>query len=389
MDETKIEQVEATPEVEVAEAPVAEAPAAEVEAEVADNAAPEAEVVEEPAAEAPAEVVAEGCDCEDDKAKSEKVKKEPEDDQDEKKVAVKEVKAGEKVDEALMDILLDKASARVGAIVEEALASKIDESLDEDGQAAAKGEIMEAGKALLKDVMDVLEEVVAGTTLELNGHQVTVNKFTDVGGKVGMTAAAGINPPEKHENDEHEKKVHIEQYNAKESADEIDYKAKYAESEACMDDLVKMVETTSANYTKVVEDYNKVVKELQAYKIAEAHGLTVDDAADLLADYPYEAVVEELERQEKEEVPVVNENCEEKAEEAEVAPAEEKDDKDKEKKEEEKEKEPEEAIKESMDNVDGVVISTGVVGKKVQVFSAFSTPVFEGKRTNVFSAFSD
>ena len=162
MDETKIEQLEATPEVE----------AEKVEA----------------ATEAPAEeTVAEGCEGE--KCDSCEPKKEPEDDEKEKKVqeGVKEEhKANQRKEvekeqsKDLLERMEEVASSKVADIVIEAI-SKLP-----------------------------IEEVVAGTTMELNGHQVEVKDFYKQGGNgVGATAPAGVNAPVKAEDDEHEKKVKI------------------------------------------------------------------------------------------------------------------------------------------------------------------------------------
>jgi len=272
MDETKIEQVEAQAE-EVAEETVeVETPAEEV-AE-----APEAE-----AEEVAEEAVTEECSC--GKCDACQAKKEPEDDEDEKKVNIKveagksEAEVEEQTEEAeeksVLEQLQDAASLKVADMVIEAIEQLPIEEAEEDME-AKKAEIMENGEILLADIFSVLEEIVAGTTLELSGHQVEVKDFVGTGGKVGMGLPAGINPPCKSEDDESEKKVTIKAYH--ESADEIDYKAKYAESEALMDDLVATVENTAGKYAGLVEDYNKVVTELQAYKIAEAYSITVDDA---------------------------------------------------------------------------------------------------------------
>lgn len=390
MDETKIEQVVTTPEETVK---------AEVEApEVVEQ--PTAEVVE-PTAEAPAVeevVVAEGCDC---KGESCKAKKEEEDDQSEKNVPVKEglqndhaTKQRKEVakDQAkdLMESMEDLAAEKVTDIVMEAIATlPIVEGMTEDEDNARKEEIMENGSKLLADVYSVLEEVVNGTTVELTGHQVEVKDFVQTGGKVGMGLPAGINPPTKEEDDESEKKVQIKAYH--EGAEEIDYKAKYAESEANMDELVTMVEETASKYTELVNEYNAVVEELQAYKISEAYSITVDDAADMLKDYTFDQVCEALDAYEQNEA--ISESEEGKAEDVE-ADAEEKKDKEDEKKEEKEEKAMEE-IKESLDEIkEDTVISEEVhQPRKNRAFSVFSSEVSESvqnkPKRKAFSVFAD
>lgn len=399
MDETKIEQVEATPEVETVEAP------AEVEVE-----AQEAEAVEAPAeevAEAPAEevvaepvaegLVAEGCTC--GKCESCKAKKESEDDQDEKKVVVKEgVQAEHQANQRkevakeqskdLVERMEDAAAEKVAEIVAEAIAElPIVEGMTEDEDNARKEEIMEDGERLLADVYAVLEEMVNGTTFELNGHQAEVKDFVQTGGKVSQGLPAGINPPSKSEDDESEKKVHIKAYH--EGAEEIDYKAKYAESEANMDTLVSMIEETAAKYTKLVEEYNEVVEQLQAYKISEAYSITVDDAAEMLKEHSFDQVCEAIEAYDNEQMAIA-EGCEEKAEDVEDEKAEEKEDK-KEEKEEEKAEKAMEEIKESVDLENTVIEEAVEAPRKTKVFSVFNTSESktEIRPRKAFSVFAD
>lgn len=393
MDETKIEQVVATPEeaVEEVKAPeVAEEPTAETE---------EAPAMEEPT-EAPAtEVVAEGCDC---NGESCKAKKEEEDDQSEKKVSVKEglrndhdarqrKEVAKEQSKDLMESMEDLAAEKVTDIVMEAIANlPIVEGMTEDEDNARKEEIMENGSKLLADVYSVLEEVVNGTTVELTGHQVEVKDFVQTGGKVAMGLPAGINPPTKHEDDESEKRVQIKAYH--EGAEEIDYKAKYAESEANMDELVDMVQETADKYTKLVQEYNAVVEELQAYKISEAYSITVDDAADMLKDYSFDQVCEALDNYEQG-LEMVSEGEEEKAEETE-ADTEEKKDKEEEKKEEKEEKAMEE-IKESLELKEEVIISedSQVSPRKNRAFSVFRSEISESEQPKrvrkAYSVFAD
>jgi len=391
MDETKIEQVVAEAE-EVKAEEVVEAPA-----EVAE--APEAEVAEAPEAEAEVaeEAVTEECSC--GKCDACKAKKEPEDDEDEKKVNIKveagksEAEVEEQTEEAeeksVLEQLQDAASLKVADMVMGAIAQLPIEESEEDME-AKKQEIMENGEKLLADIFSVLEEVVAGTTVELNGHQVEVKDFVGTGGKVGMGLPAGINPPCKSEDDESEKKVTIKAYH--ESADEIDYQAKYAESEALMDDLVTTVENTAVKYSNLVEEYNKVVGELQAYKIAEAYAITVEDAKDLLNEGTFEEVCEALDEAEAELAgeEVIAEGEEPKAEEKDEETEEEKKE---EKKEEEQEKALEE-IKEEVEEtpeVEGAVISEGVEeAPKAKVFSVFTSPIVEShKARKAYSVFAD
>lgn len=391
MDETKIEQVVATPEEAVEEVKAPEEAEAPIE-EPAEVPAEEAQ------AEVPAEeVVAEGCDC---NGESCNVEKEKEDDQSEKKVSVKEglqndhdarqrKEVAKEQPKDFMESMEDLAAEKVTDIVMEAIANlPIVEGMSEDEDNARKEEIMENGSKLLADVYSVLEEVVNGTTVELTGHQVEVKDFVQTGGKVGMGLPAGINPPTKHEDDESEKKVHIKAYH--EGAEEIDYKAKYAESEANMNELVEMVEETADKYTKLVQDYNAVVEELQAYKISEAYSITVDDASDMLKDYSFDQVCEALDNYEQG-LEVVSEGEEEA--EAETA-EEEKKDKDEEKKEEKEEKAMEE-IKESLEIKEEVVISeeAQVVPRKNRAFSIFNTEISESAQPKqvrkAYSVFSD
>ena len=377
MNETKIEQVEAQAEEVKAEETV-ETP--EVEAQ---------EVTEE--------AVTEKCSCDANQAK-----KESEDDQSEKKVAVKEeAEEAEQTEEQaeetdVLESLKNSASEKVADLVMEALASlPIEEGMSEEDAKARKEQVMENGSQLLADVFDVLEEIVNGTTVELNGHQVEVKDFVGTGGKVGMGLPAGINPPCKSEDDESEKKVKIQQYH--EGVEEIDYKAKYAESEALMDELVATVENTAVKYSNLVEEYNKVVLELQAYKISEAYAITVDDANELLAEGTFDEVCEALDEAEAELAgeQAIAEGCEEKAEDDDA----EEDDKEEkeEKKEEKKEKEQEEAlekIKESEETpeVEGTVISEGIEEPvKIRAFSVFaSQPIVESKKARkAYSVFAD
>ena len=375
MDETKIEQLEATPEVE----------AEKVEA-VAE--APEAE-------DAPAEeTVAEGCEGE--KCDSCEPKKEPEDDEKEKKVqeGVKEEhKANQRKEvekeqsKDLLERMEEVASSKVADIVIEAISKlPIEEGASEEERKALEEGIYNDGLKLLAHTMDVIEEVVAGTTMELNGHQVEVKDFYKQGGNgAGATAPAGVNAPVKAEDDEHEKKVKINAYH--EGAEEIDYKSKYAESEATMDDLVGMIEETAGKYTQLAEEYAKVVKELQAYKLVEAHSILLEDAMDLLNDYSYEEVVEELVRYEEGEV--IAEDCEEKAEEKQEE-AEEK----KEEKEEEKKEEAEEKAEEIKESIDGEVIAEAKSEpyiQKVPTFSVFKREVVSESKPSrkAWSAFAD
>ena len=374
MDETKIEQLEATPEVE----------AEKVEA-----------VTEAPAVEAPAEeTVAEGCEGE--KCDSCEPKKEPEDDEKEKKVqeGVKEEhKANQRKEvekeqsKDLLERMEEVASSKVADIVIEAISKlPIEEGASEEERKALEEGIYNDGLKLLAHTMDVIEEVVAGTTMELNGHQVEVKDFYKQGGNgAGATAPAGVNAPVKAEDDEHEKKVKINAYH--EGAEEIDYKSKYAESEATMDDLVGMIEETAGKYTQLAEEYAKVVKELQAYKLVEAHSILLEDAMDLLNDYSYEEVVEELVRYEEGEV--IAEDCEEKAEEKQEE-AEEK----KEEKEEEKKEEAEEKAEEIKESIDGEVIAEAKSEpyiQKVPTFSVFKREVVSESKPSrkAWSAFAD
>ena len=377
MDETKIEQVEAQAEEVKAEETV-ETP--EVEAQ---------EVTEE--------AVTEKCSCDANQAK-----KESEDDQSEKKVAVKEeAEEAEQTEEQaeetdVLESLKNSASEKVADLVMEALASlPIEEGMSEEDVNARKEQVMENGSQLLADVFDVLEEIVNGTTVELTGHQVEVKDFVGTGGKVGMGLPAGINPPCKSEDDESEKKVKIQQYH--EGVEEIDYKAKYAESEALMDELVATVENTAVKYSNLVEEYNKVVLELQAYKISEAYAITVDDANELLAEGTFDEVCEALDEAEAELAgeQAIAEGCEEKAEDddAEEDDKEEKEEKKEEKKEEEQEKALEE-IKESEETpeVEGTVISEGAEEPvKIRAFSVFaSQPIVESKKARkAYSVFAD
>ena len=380
MDETKIEQVEAQAE--------------EVKAE---------ETVETPEVEAQKvaeDAVTEECSC--GKGDANQAKKEPEDDQSEKKVAVKEEaeeaeqteKQAEETD--VLESLKNSASEKVADLVMEAIASlPIEEGMSEEDVKAREEQIIENGSQLLADVFDVLEEIVNGTTVELTGHQVEVKDFVGTGGKVGMGLPAGINPPCKSEDDESEKKVKIQQYH--EGVEEIDYKAKYAESEALMDELVATVENTAVKYSNLVEEYNKVVLELQAYKISEAYAITVDDANELLAEGTFDEVCEALDEAEAELAgeQAIAEGCEEKAEDddAEEDDKEEKEEKKEEKKEEEQEKALEE-IKESEETpeVEGAVISEGAEEPvKIRAFSVFaSQPIVESKKARkAYSVFAD
>lgn len=389
MDETKIEQVEAQAE--------------EVKAE---------ETVETPEVEAQKvaeDAVTEECSC--GKGDANQAKKEPEDDQSEKKVAVKEEaeEAGQTEEQAeetdVLESLKNSASEKVADLVMEAIASlPIEEGMSEEDVKAREERIIENGSQLLADVFDVLEEIVNGTTVELTGHQVEVKDFVGTGGKVGMGLPAGINPPCKSEDDESEKKVKIQQYH--EGVEEIDYKAKYAESEALMDELVATVENTAVKYSNLVEEYNKVVLELQAYKISEAYAITVDDANELLAQGTFDEVCEALDEAEAELAgeQVIAEGCEEKAEDEEAEKDEEKEEKDEEKEEKEEEKDEEkkekalkkalEEIKESEETpeVEGTVISEGAEEPiKIRAFSVFaSQPITESKKARkAYSVFAD
>ena len=410
MDENKIEQVEAQAEVEAkAEDVAVEAPAEEVvETPVAEEAeaeeaveeveAPAEEAVEAPAEEAEVqaeEVVAEGCEA----GETCKPKKETEDDEEEKKVAVKEgaeeaeAEQAEEVEESenVLEQVEDLASLKVADIVMETLNSlPIEEGISEEETEAKKQSILENGERVLACVMRVLEAMVNGCTVELNGHQVEVKDFVGTGGKVNMGLPAGINPPCKSEDDESEKKVTIQAYH--ESAEEIDYKAKFAESEALMNDVVSCVETTSAKYTELVEKYNEVVVELQSYKLSEAYSITVDDAANMLANNSFDEVCEALEEAEAkhagEEVIVeAEEEVEDKAEDKEEA-----EEKKEDKKEEKKEEEQEKALEEIKESVEGAVISESVeVVAKPRVYSVFaSTPIVESKKAKkAYSVFAD
>lgn len=410
MDENKIEQVEAQAEVEAkAEDVAVEAPAEEVvETPVAEEAeaeeaveeveAPAEEAVEAPAEEAEVqaeEVVAEGCEA----GETCKPKKETEDDEEEKKVAVKEgaeeaeAEQAEEVEESedVLEQVEDLASLKVADIVMETLNSlPIEEGISEEETEARKQSILENGERVLACVMRVLEAMVNGCTVELNGHQVEVKDFVGTGGKVNMGLPAGINPPCKSEDDESEKKVTIQAYH--ESAEEIDYKAKFAESEALMNDVVSYVETTSAKYTELVEKYNEVVVELQSYKLSEAYSITVDDAANMLANNSFDEVCEALEEAEAkhagEEVIVeAEEEAEDKAEDKEEA-----EEKKEDKKEEKKEEEQEKALEEIKESVEGAVISESVeVVAKPRVYSVFaSTPIVESKKAKkAYSVFAD
>ena len=388
MDEIKVEQVEAQAEVETKAEEVVEAPAEEVvEAPVEEVEAPAEEVVEAPVeAEVQAEeVVAEGCEA----GETCKPKKETEDDEEEKKVAVKEeaeeVEA-EQAEEIKVEVAPEEVQEALETVASELVAEEAIEAIEEDPSKEA--EIVEDSQKLLSKVFGVLEQMVNGCTVELNGHQVEVKDFVNIGGKVNMSLPAGINPPCKSEDDESEKKVTIQAYH--EGAEEIDYQAKFAESEALMDDVVGMVESTSAKYTALVEKYNEVVKELQAYKVSEAYSITVEDAADMLADYSFTEVCEALDRAEAEEEMIVEaeeEKAEDKAEEKEEA-KEEKEDKKEEKKEEEQEK----ALEEIKESVEGAVISESVdVVAKPRVYSAFaSASIVESKKAKkAYSVFAD
>ena len=296
----------------------------------------------------------------------------------------------------VLESLKNSASEKVADLVMEALASlPIEEGMSEEDAKARKEQVMENGSQLLADVFDVLEEIVNGTTVELTGHQVEVKDFVGTGGKVGMGLPAGINPPCKSEDDESEKKVKIQQYH--EGVEEIDYKAKYAESEALMDELVATVENTAVKYSNLVEEYNKVVLELQAYKISEAYAITVDDANELLAEGTFDEVCEALDEAEAELAgeQAIAEGCEEKAEDddAEEDDKEEKEEKKEEKKEEEQEKALEE-IKESEETpeVEGTIISEGAEEPvKIRAFSVFaSQPIVESKKARkAYSVFAD
>ena len=265
----------------------------------------------------------------------------------------------------------------------------IEEGISEEETEAKKQSILENGERVLACVMRVLEAMVNGCTVELNGHQVEVKDFVGTGGKVNMGLPAGINPPCKSEDDESEKKVTIQAYH--ESAEEIDYKAKFAESEALMNDVVSYVETTSAKYTELVEKYNEVVVELQSYKLSEAYSITVDDAANMLANNSFDEVCEALEEAEAkhagEEVIVEAEEVEDKAEDKEEA-----EEKKEDKKEEKKEEEQEKALEEIKESVEGAVISESVeVVAKPRVYSVFaSTPIVESKKAKkAYSVFAD
>ena len=381
MDETKIEQVEAQAEEVKAEETV-ETP------EVEDQKVAEDAVTEE-------------CSC--GKGDANQAKKEPEDDQSEKKVAVKKEAEEAKQTEGqtektdVLESLKNSASEKVADLVMEALASlPIEEGMSEEDVNARKEQIMENGSKLLADVFDVLEEIVNGTTVELNGHQVEVKDFVGTGGKVGMGLPAGINPPCKSEDDESEKKVKIQQYH--EGVEEIDYKAKYAESEALMDELVATVENTAVKYSNLVEEYNKVVLELQAYKISEAYAITVDDANELLAEGTFDEVCEALDEAEAELAgeQAIAEGCEEKAEDDEAEKEEAEDEEDEEEEEEEKkEKELKKALGESKEEtpeVEGTVISEGAEEHvKIRAFSVFaSQPIVESKKARkAYSVFAD
>ena len=382
MDETKIEQVEAQAEEVKAEETV-ETPEVEAQ-EVAEDA------------------VTEECSC--GKGDANQAKKEPEDDQSEKKVAVKKEAEEAKQTEGqtektdVLESLKNSASEKVADLVMEALASlPIEEGMSEEDVNARKEQVMENGSKLLADVFDVLEEIVNGTTVELNGHQVEVKDFVGTGGKVGMGLPAGINPPCKSEDDESEKKVKIQQYH--EGVEEIDYKAKYAESEALMDELVATVENTAVKYSNLVEEYNKVVLELQAYKISEAYAITVDDANELLAEGTFDEVCEALDEAEAELAgeQVIAEGCEEKAEDDEAEKEEAEDEEDEEEKEEKKEKDLKKALEEIKESeetpeVEGTVISEGAEEHvKIRAFSVFaSQPIVESKKARkAYSVFAD
>ena len=408
MDETKIEQVVAEAEEvkaeEVVEAPAEEAVEAPAE-EVAE--APEAE-----AQEVAEEAVTEECSC--GECDACKARKQSENNEKEKKVGI-QVEAGkseaeveEQTEESVLEKMQNAASLKIADMVMEAIAQLPIEESEEDME-AKKQEIVENGEHLLADIFSVLEEVVAGTTVELTGHQVEVKDFVGTGGKIGMGLPAGINPPCKSEDDESEKKVTIKAYH--EGAEEIDYKAKYAESEALMDDLVATVENTANKYTSLVEAYNKVVGELQAYKIAEAYAITVDDATDLLNDGTFEEVCEALDEAEAElageeviveseevEAEAVNEAEEAKEEKDAEKVEEEKDEEEakEEKKEEKKEEEQEKALEEvesveETPEIEGAVVSEGVEeAPKNRAFSVFSSPIVESKKARkAYSVFAD
>ena len=298
----------------------------------------------------------------------------------------------------VLESLKNSASEKVADLVMEALASlPIEEGMSEEDVNARKEQVMENGSKLLADVFDVLEEIVNGTTVELNGHQVEVKDFVGTGGKVGMGLPAGINPPCKSEDDESEKKVKIQQYH--EGVEEIDYKAKYAESEALMDELVATVENTAVKYSNLVEEYNKVVLELQAYKISEAYAITVDDANELLAEGTFDEVCEALDEAEAELAgeQVIAEGCEEKAEDDEAEKEEAEDEEDEEEKEEKKEKDLKKALEEIKESeetpeVEGTVISEGAEEHvKIRAFSVFaSQPIVESKKARkAYSVFAD
>ena len=165
-----------------------------------------------------------------------------------------------------------------------------------------------------------------------------------------------------------------------------------------MDDLVGMIEETAGKYTQLAEEYAKVVKELQAYKLVEAHSILLEDAMDLLNDYSYEEVVEELVRYEEGEV--IAEDCEEKAEEKQEE-AEEKKEEAEEKKEEKEEETKEEAeekaeekAEEIKESIDGEVIAEAKSEpyiQKVPTFSVFKREVVSESKPSrkAWSAFAD
>ena len=175
-----------------------------------------------------------------------------------------------------------------------------------------------------------------------------------------------------------------------------------------MDELVATVENTAVKYSNLVEEYNKVVLELQAYKISEAYAITVDDANELLAQGTFDEVCEALDEAEAELAgeQVIAEGCEEKAEDEEAEKDEEKEEKDEEKEEEKDEEEKDEEkkekalkkaleeIKESEETpeVEGTVISEGAEEPvKIRAFSVFaSQPIVESKKARkAYSVFAD
>ena len=107
--------------------------------------------------------------------------------------------------------------------------------------------------------------------------------------------------------DEAEEDEKCEECGESTSEETIDYEAKFKESEAVMNDLVKMVSEASERSKALVEKYEAVVKELNAYKLSEELSITIDEAKEKLETKSYEEIKEEAEIKEETEEPVVEE----------------------------------------------------------------------------------